>query len=251
MDARGHAMTKSRTTKPAARPSMTPAPAKPSKPARSAPLRVKATAPDETRAQTYAKLAADGVLPLAFTAEIFGRALAGGECDLTAMHGRLTETAKDAEAGNLWRLERMLSAQAQTLNIMFTELARRAALNMGEHMPATEMYLRMAFKAQAQSRATVEALAEMKNPRAVAFVRQANIAAGPQQVNNGAATSHAPARETPQSANELLEDATHEQQQRMVPGAQAASAGGNPAMETVGAVNRAEDARGEGHGGEQ
>lgn len=34
-------------------------------------------------------------------------------------------------------------------------------------------------------RATIETLAEIKNPRAVAFVTQANIAHGPQQVNNG------------------------------------------------------------------
>ena len=31
----------------------------------------------------------------------------------------------------------------------------------------------------------MEALAEMKNPHPVAFVKQANIAHGPQQVNNG------------------------------------------------------------------
>jgi hypothetical protein len=39
-------------------------------------------------------------------------------------------------------------------------------------------------KPQAQCRATIEALAEIKNPRPVAFVKQANIAQGPQQVNN-------------------------------------------------------------------
>jgi hypothetical protein len=230
----------SATPKPAAR---TTGAVEPAKPAKKAPLRVKATAPDETRAQTYAKLTADGVLPLTFTAEMFGRALAGGECDLTAMHARLMETAKDAEAGNMGRLERMLSAQAQTLNIMFTELARRAALNMGERMPAAEMYLRMAFKAQAQSRATVEALAEMKNPRAVAFVKQANIAQQ-QQVNNGAAVS--PARETTKPANEQSCLEAPNEWSALETGTKAAPARGNPAMETVGAVHRAEDARGQG-----
>ena len=53
-----------------------------------------------------------------------------------------------------------------------------------EYLPAAETYLRLALKAQAQCRATVEALAEIKNPRPVAFVKQANIAQGPQQVNN-------------------------------------------------------------------
>ena len=44
--------------------------------------------------------------------------------------------------------------------------------------------MRMALKAQSQCRATLETLATIKNPPAV-FARQANIAQGPQQVNNG------------------------------------------------------------------
>ena len=38
--------------------------------------------------------------------------------------------------------------------------------------------------AQSNCRATVEALAYMQNPPTV-FARQANIASGPQQINNG------------------------------------------------------------------
>ena len=48
-------------------------------------------------------------------------------------------------------------------------------------------YLRLALKAQSQCRATLATLAAVKNPQPVAFVRQANIAHGPQQVNNAAA----------------------------------------------------------------
>ena len=44
--------------------------------------------------------------------------------------------------------------------------------------------LTLALKAQAQCRATLEALAEIKNPRPVQFVKQANMTTGPQQVNN-------------------------------------------------------------------
>jgi hypothetical protein len=43
--------------------------------------------------------------------------------------------------------------------------------------------MRMALKAQAQCRATLETLATIKNP-SVVFARQANIAQGPQQANN-------------------------------------------------------------------
>ncbi|MBT2323137.1 hypothetical protein J7E62_12355 [Variovorax paradoxus] len=68
------------------------------------------------------------------------------------------------------------------MNALYTELARRASLNMGEYLAAT--YLRLAMKAQSQCRSTIEALAEMKNPPVV-FARQANISNGPQQVSNG------------------------------------------------------------------
>ena len=231
-------MTKSRVTKPGApdaKPTMT----------------INATKPNETRAETISKLTVDGVLPGTLVAHAFARGLAGDELDLTAMHARMMGTAKDATAGDLEMLERMLCGQAQVLNTMFCELARRAAANMGQHLDATETYLRLALKAQAQSRATVETLAEIKNPRSVAFVKQANIAAGPQQVNNGARASHARAGENPNPANELLEAPTHEHQQRMVPRAQAAPARGDTTLEAVGAVHRAEDARGQGQGVEQ
>ena len=195
---------------------------------------------EETRSETMAKLSVDGILPLALTADMLGRGLAGEECDLTATLGRMTETAKAVEAGDLRALEHMLSAQALTLNLMFTELTRRASMNMGQHLPAVEAYLRLALKAQAQSRATVEALAEIKNPRAVAFVKQANIAQQ-QQVNNGTPPPILRAGKSGESKNELLGDARDEQQwvdARATP----APARGNPAMETVGAIHRADDA---------
>lgn len=49
-----------------------------------------------------------------------------------------------------------------------------------------DRFMRLGLKAQDQCRHTLETLAVMKNPPV--FARQANIANGPQQVNNG----HAP-----------------------------------------------------------
>ena len=46
--------------------------------------------------------------------------------------------------------------------------------------------MRLALKAQSQCRATIEALTNIKNPRPVAYVRQANIGQAV-QVNNGGA----------------------------------------------------------------
>lgn len=98
--------------------------------------------------------------------------------------------------------------RAATLDTVFNELARRAALNIGEHLTATETYLRLAFKAQAQCRSTLETLAEVKYPKAPTFVRQQNVAYQ-QQVNNGgdsATTKRAsPRGKTATQRNELLE----------------------------------------------
>ncbi len=133
-----------------------------------------------------------------------------GELDLTALMDELAAQAKDANNGDLQRVEAMLVAQAHTLEAIFHELARRAALNLGEYINAAETYMRLALKAQSQCRATIETLAALKNPAPVAFVRQANIAHGPQQVNNApppAPSESSPARESENSPNETIGEA--------------------------------------------
>src|SRR5262249_31355711 len=79
---------------------------------------------------------------------------------------------------------------------------RRAMLNAGEHLDATDRYMCLALKAQSQSRATFETLAAIKSGPAV-FARQANIAHGPQQVNNGVLLARAENSES--APNKLLE----------------------------------------------
>lgn len=126
-----------------------------------------------------------------------------GELDINEVSKVMREKAEKVQSGDLSDVESTLTAQAATLDTMFNELARRAALNMGQNLPATEIYLRHAFKAQAQCRSTLEALAEIKNPRQVAFVKQANIAHGHQQINNGVppmVTNAEPRAETPLTA---------------------------------------------------
>lgn len=106
----------------------------------------------------------------------------GDRVDITACLNAVVDAAERVNRGNLGDLEAVLTAQAITLNAVFTQLSHRAQLNMGEHLDATDRYLRLALKAQGQCRATVETLATLKNP--TVFARQANIAHGPQQVNN-------------------------------------------------------------------
>ena len=87
---------------------------------------------------------------------------------------------------------------------MFGELSRRSALNLGEYLEASEKYLRMALKAQNQCRMTLETLSNIKNPPVV-YAKQANIANGPQQVNNGTMPPRAYAEDSQNQPNKLLE----------------------------------------------
>ncbi|MFX1761910.1 hypothetical protein PWP93_04810 [Paraburkholderia sp. A1RI-2L] len=148
--------------------------------------------------------------------------------DINALADELKRQSTLANDGDLTRAEAMLMSQAHSLDAMFNELARRAALNMGEYLTATETYMRMAMKAQSQCRATLQTLGELKAPRSIAFIRQANLANGPQQVNNGPVP--VPRAETPNPTNELLE-ASHGE--RMDSRAASATGAIDSAMATV------------------
>lgn len=105
-----------------------------------------------------------------------------GEADLQELCFALGAQTVKVQDGDMRPVEGMLYRQAKTLETMFTSLARRAANNDG--LKQFQVNLTLALKAQAQCRATLEALAEIKNPRPVQFVKQANMTTGPQQVNN-------------------------------------------------------------------
>lgn len=107
-----------------------------------------------------------------------------GQGDIDALIVALALQGRALRQGDLADAERMLMAQASTLDVVFNQLARRAAMSADHALNACDAYLRLALKAQNQCRATLETLSLVKNPRSVSFVRQANIANGPQQVNN-------------------------------------------------------------------
>jgi hypothetical protein len=162
-----------------------------------------------------------------------------GDLDLTESAGVMREKASAVQAGNLAGLEETLTAQAVALDAIFNEMARRAALNMGEYINAAETYLRLGLKAQAQCRATLQTLFEMKNPQPVAFVKRANITNGPQQVNNGVPTQRPPHAGIPANQSNELLGLSHEQ--RLDIRTAGAAGGTHPQLETVGAVVRTED----------
>ena len=144
--------------------------------------------PGRTRDELMAQVAADGIVGNARALVSFG-AETFGELSLTDCAKVLKATAQDLNNGDLTAAVTMLAAQAVALNAMFGELARVGKANLFNAPDYADRYLRLAFKAQGQSRATLETLAAIKNPPVV-FARQANINnGGQQQVNNGPATT--------------------------------------------------------------
>lgn len=136
------------------------------------------------------------------------QAFEGDNHEVNALIRELTVQAEAVRRGDMGRAETMLIAQAHVLDEIFANLARRSHANMkAGYLDATERYMRLALKAQSQCRTTLETLAEIKNPRPVAFVKQANIAHGPQQVNNG---THAPRTRENEIEQSKLSEVDHE-----------------------------------------
>lgn len=169
-----------------------------------------------------------------------------GEIDSVHAVGVIKDGADKAVSGDMSSMEATLAAQAFTLNAMFGELARRAKANMGENLHATETYLRLALKAQNQCRATIETLAEVKNPRSVAFVKQANFAQGHQQVNNGGQAGSL-AHPNENQENKLLLKEVQDGQTLDSRGTIPAS-GSDKELATVEAIDRTQNGRRQSHG---
>jgi hypothetical protein len=131
-----------------------------------------------------------------------------GEVDLTSLVGALNTQVDALLRGELGRAEEILLTQAQTLDTAFHKLLRVAGDNLS-NLEAADTFARLALRAQSQSRATLETLAVIKNPTTVAYVRQANIANGPQQVNNTGQTAPEASRagEPEQSAKQTIGEA--------------------------------------------
>ncbi|MEK6210790.1 MAG: hypothetical protein AABM64_10565 [Pseudomonadota bacterium] len=159
----------------------------------------------------------------------------GDSQEVNALARELTAQVAAVNGGDLLRAEGMLIAQAHTLDALFNNLARRA--HGQEYLLQYETYMRLALKTQSQCRATLETLAAIKNPPSVAFVRQANIASGPQQVNNGIPASSR-AREIESEQNKLLE---LQHGERLDTGTAGTTGGADPALATVAAIHRAEN----------
>ena len=179
--------------------------------------------------------------------ETFGKDLFP-DVDVMAIADNLDVSMKYVNIGKLDELEEMLVGQAKALQVMFATLARRA--NAQQYLKQYSTYMNLALKTQAQSRATIQAVVELKYPRQVVVTQQANFSAGHQQVNNGAmqknfdSNKHAPthAGKNQNEPNKLMES-HHEntieaQTKRLDTRTKSETIGGDTPLETVATVHR-------------
>lgn len=161
-----------------------------------------------TEAAAVAKAAVHSAANAAYVIHAFQGNVLGDGIDFSSLIEALDSSIEKTSKGDLANLESMLVGQALALQSIFTSLARGAAGQ--KNMKHYESLLGLALKAQANSRATIQAVVDLKYPRQAVFAKQANISNGPQQVNNHAA-SHSPrADEVEKSPNKQLEQASHE-----------------------------------------
>lgn len=162
-----------------------------------------------------------------------GKAGVGELLDIPALISLMREQATSVQGGSLAEAEAMLINQATALQALFVRLIERGMAN--DALLQYEAHMRLALRAQSQCRATLETLAAIKNPPIV-YARQANVTTGPQQINNSTAVPMR-AREI-ENEQTQLSGGTHE----LLPDARASGNASrvNPALETLGEVDRAE-----------
>jgi hypothetical protein len=149
----------------------------------------------------------------------------GDDFDFQSNMRVLGKTIREIQSGDLSKIEEMYISQAVALEAMFASLARRAKVQ--DKLLQYDTHMRLALKAQNQSRATLQALVQLKQPSNTQFIKQANIAQGHQQVNNLAEKNI-----TPQ--NKLLEDSYA----KLDTGTTPTTTGIDTALEALDKINR-------------
>jgi hypothetical protein len=168
-------------------------------------------------AELVAESALDPVLGNALTTLNAKRpTMSKGDLDslgITALVKVMETKVAAVAAGDMSGVEATMTAQISSTDALYSWLTFKAQASLAAgYLDAGETYMRLAFKAQSQCRATAETLGELKNPRPV-FAKQFNLANGNQQINqavgpqqvNNAPTIATRAPENPLSSNKLLE----------------------------------------------
>jgi len=186
--------------------------------------------PGKTASQDVATVLAEGIAANAVATREWNRATT--QTSLTDLYHAVDAMGQRVNDGDLAGVEKLLTSQLVTLNAVFVEMLQRA--HRSKQMEQLEGYMRLGLRAQSQYRATAETLATMKMPPVFAKNYQANIANGPQQVNNG---TLAPGEIREAAPTKLLEAVI--EAERVNTGTAGAAAGRDSGVETVDAVNGA------------
>lgn len=110
---------------------------------------------------------------------------------IEASLGVMVEETNAVINGDLSTLKKTLVGQAATLDTAFTELLRRSYATMGEHNEAAERYMRLALKAQAGCRATIEAVSKLQHPHEQ-VIKHVHVNQGAQAIVADQFHHHAP-----------------------------------------------------------
>lgn len=142
---------------------------------------------------------------------------------------------EEIKKGDLSNLEAMLYSQAVALNMMFTDLSRRA--NIQKNFDIKASITSLALKSQNQSKNTIQTLINLKQPSQTSFIKQqTNVANGHQQINNGVGQS------SPEKIlNEPIELLEINHGKRLDRGAKAKTKRVNSDLEALGEVHRGKD----------
>ena len=139
--------------------------------------------------------------------------IAGDKIDISDILESLQQSSEQLQSdAPLHLTENILISQAQSLNVMFCDLAIKA--NNQKYIDNMEKYLKLALKAQSQCRATLETLANIKNPPIV-FAKHANIAHN-QQINNQQVNHTAQSEQTSEPVQQA-QSAIEQQPKQAIP----------------------------------
>lgn len=138
----------------------------------------------ESHSMTIARLRLNPIMRHATTANAMAAATVkfdGAAVSALDSSGALSDLAGQVAGGDLRPVSDFLLAQAVMLDSTVTEMMRRAWQNASEYPDAFRSYMGLALKAQAQSRASLESLARIHQPREQ-IVRHVHVNEGGQAI---------------------------------------------------------------------
>ena len=116
--------------------------------------------PGETKGSVLASMLVAGLFPNAAAAREWSQFAFSRDSDLTATLANVVQAAERVNRGDLTAAEAELTAQTVALNAVFANLAFQPT--RAKDPDFFDRYLRLAFKAQSQCRATCETLALLR-----------------------------------------------------------------------------------------